>query len=128
MLHYAQGQATYGLHWSDFNLYKLEDTNPLLNDIRCFLLSPLHTFQNMQTEYAVSPGFDIAAYVYHSKTLHDGTEIYCFSKELLAYLETCVAFCPYYRADNPRATASMDKYYKSALESYSDILYANLHA
>jgi hypothetical protein len=43
-----------------------------------------------------------------------------FSTELLAYLETLVAFCPYYRADDPRVivTAHIDKYFYSALEKY----------
>ncbi len=50
-----------------------------------------------------------------------------FSKELLAYLETLVAFCPYYRADNPQVTAHIDKYVHSALEKYLDIQYNKLH-
>ena len=75
MLHYAQGQATYGLHKGDFNLYKSDDTTRLLIDFGCFVLSRLQTLQNMQEEYAVSPGFDVAAYVSHSKTFQDGTVI-----------------------------------------------------
>jgi hypothetical protein len=75
----------------------------------------------MQEEYAVSPGFNVVEYVTHSKTLHDGKIVYCFSKELLAYLETLVAFSQYYRADDPRVTEHIDKYYESALEKYQDI-------
>jgi preprotein translocase subunit Sss1 len=48
-------------------------------------------------------------------------------KELLTYLETLVAFCPYYRADDPRVTAHIDKCYHSALEKYRDIPYDELH-
>jgi hypothetical protein len=59
-------------------------------------------------------------YVTHSRTLHDGTIVHRFSKELLAYLNTLVAFCPYYRADDPRVivTAHINKYFYSALEKY----------
>ncbi len=57
------------------------------------------TFQNMHEEYTVIPGFDLAEYVSHSTTLREGTIIYRFSKELLAYFETCDSlFSPYYRA------------------------------
>jgi hypothetical protein len=70
-------------------------------------------------------------YVTHSRTLHDGTIVHSFSKELLAYLETLVAFCPYYRADDPRVilvvTAHIDKYFYSALEKYQNIQYNELH-
>ncbi len=68
-------------------------------------------------------------YVTHSRTLHDGTIVDRFYKELLAYLETLVAFCPYYRADDPRVTAhtGIDKYFHSVLEKYRDIPYDELH-
>ncbi len=38
-----------------------------------------------------------------------------------------MAFSPYYRADDPRVTAHIDKYYESALEKYQDIQYNKLH-
>jgi hypothetical protein len=59
-------------------------------------------------------------YVTHSRTFHDGTIFHSVSTALLAYLETLVAFCPYYRADDPRVivTAHIDKYFCSALEKY----------
>jgi hypothetical protein len=59
-------------------------------------------------------------YVTHSRTLHDGTTFHRFSTELLAYLETLVAFCLYYSADDPQVivTAHIDKYFYSALEKY----------
>ena len=68
-------------------LYKETDDNPLFNEFACFVLDRLHTFPNMHDEYAVSPCFDVAEYVSHKTTLHDGTIIYRFSKELMAYLE-----------------------------------------
>jgi hypothetical protein len=124
MFHYSNDVPyIYGLQHPDHVLFKEDDSNPLLNLFACYIIDRLHTFQNMQEEYAVSPGFDVAEYVAHSKTLHDGTIVYRFSKELLAYLETLVAFSPYYRADDPRVTTHIDKYYESALEKYQDIPY-----
>ncbi len=38
-----------------------------------------------------------------------------------------MAFSPYYRADDPRVIAHIDKYYESALEKYQDIPYYELH-
>ncbi len=78
--------------------YKQEDENQLLNDFGCYIPDSLHTFQNMQ-EFSR----DIDEYVSHSTTLEDGTVIYSLSKELLAYVQACVAFSQYYRADVPRA-------------------------
>jgi hypothetical protein len=122
MFHYSNDVPyIYWLQHPDNVLFKENDNNPLLNLFACYIIDRLHTFQNMQEEYAVSPGFDLAEYVTHSTTLHDGTIVYRFSKELLAYLETLVAFSPYYRADDPRVTAHIDKYFHSALEKYQDI-------
>jgi hypothetical protein len=78
-------------------------------------------------DYAVSPSFDVAANVSHSTTLHGGTIIYRFSRELLAYLETLVAFSPYCHEDDPRSAAHIDKHFKSALTNYKDISYEQLH-
>jgi hypothetical protein len=91
-------------------------------------------------EYAVLPGCYIdrnqkyctswlQQYVSHSTRLEDGTTIYCFSKELLAYLETLMAFSQYYRAEDPRLgfAGDIDEHYKSALEDYQDITYDVLY-
>jgi hypothetical protein len=112
-------------------LYKEDDDNPLLNDFGCYILDRLHKVQNMQ-EYALPPvcdtdPVDIDKYVSCSKTLEDRTTIYNFSKELLAYLKTFVAFSPYYYADDPRSSGNIDKYYKSALDHYMDIEYEQFH-
>jgi hypothetical protein len=112
-------------------LYKEDDNNQLLNKFGCYILDRLHKVQNMQ-EYALPPvcdtdHVDIDKYVSYSKTLEDGTTIYCFSKELLAYLKTLVAFSPYYYADDHRSAQNIDKYYKSALNHYMDIEYEQFH-
>ena len=85
----------------------------------------LHKFQNMKS-YMVHEDTVIADYVGHS-TLHDGTVVHCFSKELLAFLETLVAFCPYYRANDPRAAGAMDNYYTDTLRDYGGVSYDDLH-
>jgi hypothetical protein len=145
MFHYRDGPATYGLKNIGMTLYQEADNNQLLNDFGCYILGRLHKVQNMQ-EYALPPvcdtdHVDIDKYVSYSKTLEDGTTIYSFSKELLAYLKTLVAFSPYYYADDPRSAGNIDKYYaddprsagnidkyyKSALELYKDIEYEQLH-
>ena len=131
MFHYRDGAATYGLNNNGMTLYKEDDDNPLLNDFGCYILDRLHKVQNMQ-EYALPPvcdtdHVDIDKYVSYSKTLEDGTTIYHFSKELLAYLKTLVAFSSYYYADDPQSAGNIDKYYKSALELYKDIEFEKFH-
>jgi hypothetical protein len=115
--------------------------------IRCYIYIHIHSYtyihilytsvyihilvQNMQ-EYALPPvcdtdHVDIDKYVSYSKTLEDGTTIYRFSKELLSYLKTLVAFSPYYCADDPRSAGNIDKYYKFTLKLYRDIEYEQFH-
>jgi hypothetical protein len=55
------------------------------------------------------------------------TKINRFSKELLAYIEMCVAFSPYYRQDDPRNSDTMDTYFRDALQTYADVTYKDLH-
>jgi hypothetical protein len=52
--------------------------------------------------------------------LHDGTRVYCFSKELLAFL--LVAFCPYCIANDPNA-GPMDNHYAKALRDCVAVTY-----
>ncbi len=74
---------------------------------------------------------DIDAFVCHATLLHvvvhDGTRVYRFSKELLAFLQTLVAFCPYYVAIDPNTAGLMDNYYAEALRDYSAVTYEALH-
>ncbi len=53
-----------------------------------YILDKLSMFQNMQ-DYTVT---DINDYASECTLLVDGTKIYCFSKELLACIEMCVAY------------------------------------
>ena len=54
-------------------------------------------------------------------------ETYMVSKELVAYLETLVAFTPYYRADDPRMSGKMEMFYTKALKRYQAFPYKDFH-
>ena len=60
---------------------------------------------------------DFRPETFEKTTLHDGTVIYRFSKELLAYIETLVAFCPYHRQDDPRTAGALDEFYTAACKT-----------
>ena len=122
MTHYKAGSKEYGLDHKDKVLFKKLDSNPLFNDLGIYMHDRLHTFQNMQG-YAVDATTKIDEYVREKTTLHDGTVIYRFSKELLAYIETLIAFCPYYRQDDPRTAGALDEFYNAALQDYAAIKY-----
>ena len=98
-------------------LYRADDENPLINDLGIYLLDKLGTFQNMSDVYKVTADTDLHDYVGGNTLLVDGTKIYRFSKELLAYLEMCVAFSPYYRQDDPRTAGAMDMFYRDTLQA-----------
>jgi hypothetical protein len=85
-------------------------------------------FQNMQ-DYEMTAATGIENYLRECTILVDRTEIYRFSKEILAYIEMCVAFSPYYRQDrdDPRTSGAMDTYFQGALQKYADITYKALH-
>ena len=99
-----------GYKKNGMTLYKDDDENPLLNDFGCYILDRLYKVQNMQ-EYALPPvcdtdHVDIDKYVSCSKTLEDGTTIYRFSKELLAFLKTLVAFSTMLMTLDPPKTST----------------------
>jgi hypothetical protein len=54
--------------------------------------------------------------------LLDGTRVYRFSKELLAFLQTLLAFCLYYVANDPNAAGPTDNYYAEALRDYTAVI------
>ena len=49
------------------------------------------------------------------------------SKELVAYLETLVAFTLYYRADDARMSGKMENFYTKALSRYNTFSYKDFH-
>ena len=127
MFHYNKDSATYGVGREGVPLYQDEDDNPLINELGIYILDKLCTYQNMQDFYKVTAETDIDVHVRYFTLLVDGTKIYRFSRELLAYIETCVAFCPYYRQDDPRTAGAMDTYFRDALQNYADVPYKELH-
>ena len=128
MFHYTHmNKDKYGIYHDGGVLYLADDANPLINEFGLYIIDKLHRFQNMQS-YAVTEDTDIEAYVHECVTLHDDTKIYRFSKELLAYLETCVAYSAYYLQNDPRTAGALDTYYASALQAYATVSYEDLHA
>jgi hypothetical protein len=129
LFHYNKDSTAYGLTGEDgMPLYRCTDDDPLINDLGIYILDKLGSFQNMSDVYKVTAETDLHDYVGGNTKIVDGTKIYRFSKELLAYLEMCVAFSPYYRQDDPRTAGAMDMFYREALQAYADVPYKDLHA
>ena len=126
MFHYKKNMDAYSIDHPNQFLFRKSSQNVLVNNFGIYILSELHKFQNMKS-YAVHQDTDIDEYVKHSKTLHDGTVVHRFSKELLSFLETLVAFSPYYRANDARCAGAMDTFYYDALKSYNTLSYDELH-
>ncbi len=108
-------------------LYRDHKDNPLINDFGIYSLSRLYTFQNMREAFLVRADTDVAEYVRHSTELLDGSRVYCFSRELLACLETMVAFSPYHVANDPFVAIPMNTTYDAALARYKKVQYDKLH-
>jgi hypothetical protein len=128
LFHFNKDSKTYNLKSDGLPMYAASDDDPLINDVGIYILDKLGTFQNMSAVYKVTAETDLHDYVGSSTILVDNTRIYRFSKELLAYLEMCVAFCPYYRQDDPRTAGAMNTYYRDALQAYAAVPYKDLHA
>ena len=54
--------------------------------------------------------------------------MYRFSKEMLAFIQTLVAFCPYCIANEPNTAGPMDNYYTEALLDYEAVTYEAFHS
>jgi hypothetical protein len=128
LFHFDKDAKTYDLKSAGLPMYVASDNDPLISDIGIYILDKLGTFQNMSAVYKVTAETDLHDYVSGSTILVDNTRIYHFSKELLAYLEMCVAFSPYYRQDDPRTSGAMDQYFRDALQAYAHVPYKDLHA
>ncbi len=87
---------SYGVNNLDGIIYRDSKENPLINAFGIYVLTRLPTFQNMKSlRIDAATDIMIPDYVRHSTELLDGTRVYRFSRELLAFLETMVAFSPY---------------------------------
>ncbi len=128
IVYYKKDSTTYGVARDAVPLFQDDDDNPLINELGIYILDKpeLCMFQNMQ-DYAVTAETDIDTYVSECTILVDGTRIYSFSKEHLAYIEMCVAFSPYYRQDDPRTAGAINTYFRKALQAYADVTYKDLH-
>jgi hypothetical protein len=111
-------------------LYEDGSNNTLLNDVFFYVLHHLPRLQNMH-EYSVDAGQDIEAFVQRKYPQLEGPPsvppVFFFSKNLLAYLETLVAFCPYYRADDARMAGKMEAFYQEAVKRYKEYPDKKLH-
>ena len=111
-------------------LYEDGKNNTLLNDVFFYVLHHLPRLQNMH-EYSVDAGQDIEAFVQRKYPQLEGPPsvppVFFFSKNLLAYLETLVAFCPYYRADDARMAGKMEAFYQEAVNRYKAYTDDKLH-
>jgi hypothetical protein len=101
---------SYGINHPDSIMYHHAKTNPLFNDFAIYVFSQLHTFQNMRA-LSIVADTDIREYVRHSTELLDGSRVFRFSRELVAFLETMVAFSPYHVANDPNAAGPSDIFY-----------------
>ena len=130
MFHYKKG-AAYNTSADSAVLYQEVPSNTLLNDVFCYFVHNLPKFQNMHP-YRITPGTDIAAHVGTTYPALPGPpavpETYLFSKELVAYLETLIAFSCYYRADDGRMAGKMEQFYLQALTRYKGFKYPDFHA
>ena len=81
--------------------------------------------------YRLTKGMDLTKFVHTKFPALVGPpavpETYMVSKELVAYLETLVAFTPYYRADDPRMSGKMEMFYTKALKRYQAFPYKDFH-
>jgi hypothetical protein len=130
LFHYNKDSTTYGVAHDAVPLFQVriqdDDDNPIINKLGIYILDKLCMFQDMQ-DNAVTADTDIDNYVRECTLIVDRTKIYRFSKELLAFIEMCVAFSPYYRQDDPRTAGAMDTYCREALQAYTDVTYQDLH-
>ena len=102
-------------------LYTDDKHNTLLNDVFFYVLHHLPKLQNMH-DYRVDADTDITDFVNRKFVELEGpphvAHVHFFSKNLLAYLETLVAFCPYYMAADPRMAGKMETFFQQAVQRY----------
>jgi hypothetical protein len=103
--------------------------NTLLNDVFFYVMYHLSSFQNMH-EYQVTKDTEIFEFVHTSSPAIPNSvipETYKISKQLVAYLETLVAFSPYYVAGDPLTQGRVDNFYLQATDRYNDFTSKEFH-
>ncbi len=97
--------------------------NTLLNNVFCKFIHHLPKFQNMHP-YRIAADTDIAKHVATTYPALPGPPAvpatYLFSKELVAYLDTLIAFCCYYTAYTSCMACRMEQFYTEALTLCKD--------
>jgi hypothetical protein len=103
-------------------LYHDDPNNTLLNDVFFYVFHHLPQLQNLH-EYRVDADTKIEAFVQRKYPQLEGLPsvpyVHFFSKNLLGYLETLVAFCPYCRADDGRMAGKVETFYQQAVHRYN---------
>ncbi len=100
--------------------------NVMFNQFWMYILSEIPKMQNMKS-FAVHEHTDIDELVPKFKLLPNGSRVYCFSKELISYMETLVAFLPYYRVNDLCMVGHLDQYYADTLAAYGEVSYKTFH-
>ena len=128
LFHFRKDLA-YSVVNEGLQLYHDVPENTLLNDVFFYVMYHLSSFQNMH-EYQVTKDTEIFEFVHTSSPAIPTTiigETFRFSKQMVAYVETLVAFSPYYVAGDPRTQGRVDNFYHQALERYKDFPYKEFH-
>ena len=128
LFHFRKDLA-YSVVNEGLQLYHDVPENTLLNDVFFYVMYHLSSFQNMH-EYQVTSETEIFEFVHTSSPAIPTTiigETFRFSKQMVAYVETLVAFSPYYVAGDPRTQGRVDNFYHWALERYKDFPYKEFH-
>ena len=128
-LFHFRNDLAYSVVKEGLQLYHDVPENTLLNDVFFYVMYHLTSFQNMH-EYQVTSETEIFEFVHASRPAIPTTiipETFRFSKQLVAYVETLVAFSPYYVAGDPRTQGRVDNFYHRALERYKDFPYKEFH-
>jgi hypothetical protein len=129
IFHYKKDLA-YNTSMDCCGFYHDVPENTLFNDVFCYFVHNLPKLQNMHL-YKITSDTNVKTLVTTSYRALAGPpsvpETYPLSKELVAYLETLIAFSVYYRADDPRMSGKTDQFYTKALAGYKDTPYAGFH-
>ncbi len=130
LFHWKKG-LVYSVVEEGLQLYHDVPENTLLNDVFFYGMSHLSSFQKMHENQVIK---DTGIFEFLCTRLASpaipGTcvpETYRISKQLVAYLETLVAFSPYYLAADPRTQGKIENFYLKAFERYKDFTYKEFH-
>jgi hypothetical protein len=125
MFHYNKHSTTYGVARDTVPLFQDEEIVPPQRARHLHPRQALHVSDHARLRsHRGHRHRKLCPRVYNPR---DGTKIYRFSKELLAYIEMCVAFSQHYRQNDPHTASAMDMYLRDALQTYADVTYKDLH-